>query len=57
MASKASVHDCVASCTWEEHCGDKSMHQRTAVQTAVSTEQTVMGQARVLVHQEPALGN
>lgn len=39
MASKASVQDCVASCTWEEHCGDKSMRQRTAVQTVVSREQ------------------
>lgn len=39
MASKASVHDCVASCTWEEHCGNKSMRQRTAVQTVVNTEQ------------------
>lgn len=39
MASKGSVHDPGASCTWEEYCGNKSMRQRTAVQTVVSTKQ------------------
>lgn len=38
-ASQSSVPDHLASCTWEEYYGNRSMCQRTAVYIMVSTEQ------------------